>query len=151
VPDASSSDCLVRVTILDASNATIAEDSSDDVFTLTPNRTITVTAPNGGEKLIAGGKTNITWTTTGLGIATVDLQYSTDKGMNWKSIATGETNDGTYEWNIPTIGSQDYMVRIVIRDASDVALAEDTCDAVFSASKLLLPPLKPIKPLVPKL
>ncbi len=149
VPDASSVDCLVRVTILDANNAPLSEDVSDDVFTLTPNRTVTVTAPNGGEKLIAGGEINITWTTTGLGVATADLQYSTNKGTDWTSIAAGETNDGTYEWKIPDVASQEYLVRIVIRDANNVPLAEDTCDAVFGVSKLLLPPLKPLKPLIP--
>jgi hypothetical protein len=81
-------------------------------------------------------------------VATVDLQYSTNKGTDWTDIATGETDDGTYEWKIPSIASQECLVRIVIRDASNVPLAEDTCDAVFSVSKLLLPtpPILPVKP-----
>ena len=49
--------------------------------------TVTVTAPNGGETLTPGGSFNITWTASdNVGVANVDLAYSTDGGATYPNV-----------------------------------------------------------------
>jgi hypothetical protein len=126
VSDAESSQALVR--IYDA-NRPAATDDSDAVFTIaTP--VITVTAPNGGEQWVRGKTENITWTTTGSFSNNLTIQYSTDSGVNWTDIATGEINDGTYSWDIPIGMQTGTQTRIKIFDANRTA-ASDISDADF--------------------
>ncbi|MCP5051045.1 MAG: hypothetical protein GY940_28030 [bacterium] len=92
------------------------------------SQTLEVTSPNGGETWGVGTTQTITWTSTG-GVGTVDLEYSTDNGGSWTSIATGETNDGSYSWTIPDEESTQALVRISESADGDPV---DTSDAVFS-------------------
>ena len=62
-------------------------------------RTLAVTAPNGGEQFVAGSDTLITWT----GIPPDDrvrIEYSTDNGATWTFI-TDEATGGRYLWRVP--------------------------------------------------
>jgi hypothetical protein len=128
IPNTPSSNCQVRVS--DTSGP--AADVSNSVFTIDPYPTVTVTAPNGGETWIANTTHAITWTYTGT-IAAVNLEYSTNNGTSWTSIATSVTNTGSYNWEIPYISSTNCLVRV-----SDTATtANDTSNAVFTIE---LPP-----------
>lgn len=79
---------------------------------------IRVTHPNGGEKLAVGAVREITWT-SGSGVTTVTIDYSTDGGSTWRSpaIVTGTANDGSYLWTVPNTLSNNCILRI--RDAAD--------------------------------
>ncbi len=148
LPDTSCSNCLIRITIRSANEAVLARDTIDAAFNISAKPEVTVKAPNGGESWFAGGTQNITWTTTGTGVATVDLEYSLDKST-WVSIAKGETNDGSYSWKLPSTASNTYLIRITIRGADKAILDRDTSDKTFTITKLLLPPFKP--KVIPKL
>jgi hypothetical protein len=83
-----------------------------------------------------GAVENITWSTasiTGVTLAAnpVALSYSTDNGSTWTPIATGEANDGSYAWTLPSIDSSAVRVRIAV---TDIASAEhtDSSSASFS-------------------
>ncbi len=73
--------------------------------------TLRITSPNGGEKLLGGTSTVITWT----GIAatdTVQLEYSTNNGTNW-NIITDQATGLQHEWkNIPAVTSAQCLLRI---------------------------------------
>jgi len=128
IPNTPSVNCLVRIS--DTSGT--ASDVSNAVFTIDPYPTVTVTAPNGGETWIAYTTHTITWTNIGT-IATVNLEYSTNNGTSWTSIASSVSNTGSYNWVIPYISSINCLVRV-----SDTATtASDTSNAVFT---LELPP-----------
>ncbi|HXJ64580.1 MAG TPA: Ig-like domain-containing protein, partial [Actinomycetota bacterium] len=68
--------------------------------------TVTLTAPNGGQTLVAGTNTNITWTATdNVAVTTVDLELSRNGAAGpYTSIATGIANTGTFSWlvTLPT-------------------------------------------------
>jgi Leucine-rich repeat (LRR) protein len=128
VPNTPSVNCLVRI----GDTSGTASDTSDSVFTIDPYPTVTVTAPNGGETWIAYTTHAITWTNTGT-IATVNLEYSTNNGTSWTSIATSVTNTGSYDWEIPYISSTNCLVRV----SDTTTTASDTSNAVFT---LELPP-----------
>ena len=105
-----------------------SENSLEATATTTPADAITVTAPNGGENWTVGESHPVTWTSTGT-IANVDIDYSTDSGGSWTPMALGTTNDGSYEWTVPSVPSTTCLVRV--SDAANAATS-DNSDAVFT-------------------
>ncbi len=88
----------------------------------------TVASPNGGEVWIAGTSQSITWTSTGTP-GNVDIYYSINSGASWTSIVTNTANDGSHAWTVPTVTSDDCLIRvwgITDHDPSDAS------DTVFS-------------------
>jgi hypothetical protein len=146
IPNVESENCLVRATVRDSAGEVFNEDRSDKSFTITPQPTVKVITPNGGESLRINNVFTVKWSTTGLGISTVDLEYSTAMlmfpKMKWNPIATGEANDGSYSWKIPSDESTTCHLRITVRSATGDVLAQDTNDAAFS----LIPPPTPPPP-----
>ncbi|MFC1508289.1 SBBP repeat-containing protein [Candidatus Omnitrophota bacterium] len=95
---------------------------------IAPPKTLTLTAPNGGESWTAGTTQNITWTSSG--VTSIKLEYSTDSGANWSDIATGiVASAGSYAWIVPDVQSANSLVRI--SDESDASVT-DTSDVVFA-------------------
>ncbi len=97
------------------------------------NPTVTVTAPNGGETLAAGSSANITWSASdNFGVDHVDLYYSTDGGSTFPNmIASGEANDGTYSWSVPSVSTSTARVKVVASDAGSNT-GEDQSNANFT-------------------
>jgi WD40 repeat protein len=56
-----------------------------------------VVAPNGNEKFIVGGKTELSWKNPN-GLAPLSLYYSVDEGKNWHLISDFVTGE-SYTWN----------------------------------------------------
>ncbi|MBI5071360.1 Ig-like domain-containing protein [Candidatus Falkowbacteria bacterium] len=82
---------------------------------------ITVTTPNGGETLTGGGSYNITWSTVS-NSDPVSLYYSTDSGINFlNTIATNETNDGSYTWTVPNVATSTAKVKVVSGSLNDIS------------------------------
>ncbi len=108
VPNANSAQCLVRVT--DAGDP-LKTDQSNAVFTITPTNNVTLLTPNGGEAWVAGTVRSITYSLSG-GVTTVDLEYSTDNGVTWNTIVSGNTG-GVYNWTVPNVNSNVALVRAV--------------------------------------
>lgn len=102
--------------------------TANDQFTLVKGNALVLTAPNGGENLLAGSTETVFWTTVG-NIATVNLAYSTDNGVNWQPIATSIANTGSYSWALPSISSNQGLVRI--QSAVDQTISDES-DGRFS-------------------
>ena len=127
VPDAVSTTLLVK--LFDASR-TETVDMSDANFTIS-SPTITVTSPNGAEQWVIGTQHNITWTSVGsISANNIKLEYSADGGSSWTSIATGEVNDGTYNWSVANAVSGTCKIKII--DIGRVDTPQDTSDGVFA-------------------
>ncbi|MCP4713460.1 MAG: hypothetical protein GY869_32930, partial [Planctomycetes bacterium] len=97
------------------------------VWSFTVAAQLILTAPDGGESLEAGTKTNIQWQTKGE-IAKVDLDYSTDDGDSWDAIVSNLDNEDEYEWTVPDKLSSEVLVRVMetggkLSDASDSGFA----------------------------
>jgi len=90
-----------------------------------PLQTIEITSPKYGDELISGRKYYITWRWTGT-LQNVDIQYSIDNGLTWTYVATNVTNNGSYEWTVPTANSNTCLVKIIssqnqnVYDISDI-------------------------------
>jgi len=93
---------------------------------------VTVNSPNGGESWEGGSTKTITWSATDdktpSANLVITLEYSSD-GANWTSIATGEENDASYLWTVPSINSSLCLVKVVATDAvgnSGFDVSDDT-------------------------
>ncbi len=101
----------------------------DNVILTAEYDSINVTSPNGGETLMTGSTSNITWNSAG-NVSNVMIELSTDNGSTWSPITASPTpNDGEYSWTVPDTPSTQCLVRI--SDALD-GDPSDTSDAVFS-------------------
>jgi len=129
VPDPPSGDCLVRISGNDTDPDYELSDVSNAVFAITEAGTpaLTVTSPNGGERLFAGAVFEITWVSTGT-VGYVDIDYSIDSGDNWTPVAQSTENDGSHEWTVPETASDYCLVRVGETDGSPL----DIGDTVFS-------------------
>ena len=129
IPYLPSAQCKVRIS--DVSNSSVV-DESDNVFTISPTPTITVTSPNGGENWQVGSVHNITWTSSG--VTNVKIEYSINNGSSWSTIV-GNTpaSSGTYSWTVPNTPSAQCKIRI-----SDVSNSSvfDVSDNVFTISPI---------------
>ena len=126
VPAVSSSACFLAV----AEGTTLSPfDVSDASFSIIMNpASVTVTSPNGGETWFSGSTHDMTWTWTGT-IANVEIDYSTNGGVNWLPVTASTPNTGSFPWLIPPMPSALCLVRV--RDASNPGIA-DTSNALFT-------------------
>jgi hypothetical protein len=124
----------VRVVAFDASGNSTA-DSSDADFTIEDASApvVHVVSPDGGESLDAGDASKITWTATdNVSVDHVDLYYSLNGGTSYTSIAPGQPNSGTYDWDVPLITTiHTVRVRVAAFDASGNN-STDASDADFT-------------------
>jgi len=90
-------------------------------------QSINVVFPNGNEHFTEGvaAPHNIIWTASG--ITSFDVDYSTDNGSTWNSIATNVT-DKFLNWAPPADFSDSCLIRVVESGGS----IADTSDATFS-------------------
>ncbi len=107
---------------------------------------VTLTTPNGGEVFLVGTQQSISWNS--YGVTTVNLDYTTNNGSSWISIATNVpaknnteyideremvidkgSNLGTYMWTIPNTPSTQTRVRV--SSATNPSL-NDASDGTFS-------------------
>ena len=106
IPNTPSDSCLVKVSNHDNLNVF----DTGELFRI-PLQTIEITSPKTNDALISGRKYYITWKWTGT-FSHVDIEYSVDNGNNWSYIQTNATNNGSYEWTIPTANSDSCLVRM---------------------------------------
>ncbi|HEY4517987.1 MAG TPA: PKD domain-containing protein [Candidatus Paceibacterota bacterium] len=113
-----------------------ADSSEFELINPTTPGGITVTAPNGGEKLPLNGNSYITWKETGLGTVDIAL-YKNDQWLGW--INNNVTPDGQVSWNPSgyrmvtenyTAGDV-FKIYITGRKADGTGYVEDKSDAPF--------------------
>jgi RHS repeat-associated protein len=127
IPDTPSDNCLARVSAVDGDGE--PSGVSDQVFSivLPPSPILTVTSPNGGERLVVGSDYEITWSTVGT-VDDVKIEYSTDSGTSWTEIIASTANEGSHAWPVPDAVSDNCLVRVSETDGDP----SDVSDAVFS-------------------
>ncbi len=91
---------------------------------------LTLTYPVGNEKLVVGEQETIHWDAIN---TTNDflLEYSTNNGSSWSTIATVPSSSTNYTWVVPSDVSGECLIRITSGTFTDVS------DAVFSIANLV--------------
>jgi hypothetical protein len=147
IPSLLSDSCLIRIIAFDPASS-ISEDTSDLFFTitdLTPPQ-VSVIFPNGGETFGFGDSITILWGATDNGIVdSLSLFFSSDGGLIWDTLATGEANDSNFLWIAPSLLSDSCLIRITAFDLASNT-NEDTSDSIFSISDLISPQVSVVFP-----
>ncbi len=128
----SSSQCLIRVSDY---NGNVLSDVSNATFTIAPSNDITVTAPNGGESLVGLSTYTISWTNLPSASGQYNLQYSTNNGSSWTSIASNITGNA-YTWTVPNIPSSQCLIKVIDYN--------NTCKSDQSDATFTITPAQPI-------
>jgi hypothetical protein len=86
-----------------------------------------VTEPSGGERLAGGSNFLITWSNPGGSSSyTFDVRYSTNGGTNWSLIVADLTKATlSYNWSVPTVNSENVVVKVEAVDTGDVVILDD--------------------------
>ena len=103
----------------------------DDVMYSVP---ILISIPNGGEVFISGSSKTIEWSSSTPADANVKIEYSINNGTDWNDVNTSTENDGSYEWLVPEVTSNQCLIRI--SDGNDANIY-DTSDDVFTIFQCL--------------
>lgn len=118
-------------------------DTSDNSFTINPLPTLTVTSPNGGERLQPSTAHTITWSYTSDPGANVKIDLLKN-GALYSTIATvpvGSGGSGSYSWTVPdNLDPQgSYQVRV---SSVSYSFCTDTSNSYFYVD----PPIKVTSP-----
>lgn len=104
-------------------------------------RSVTVVSPNGGESWLARSVHPITWSALDF-TSNVAIDFSSDGGATWSSVAASAGNTGTYSWTLPA--STTTQGRIRVKDAtsglpSDISNANFTIEPEVESITVLAP------------
>ncbi|MFQ5719424.1 MAG: choice-of-anchor D domain-containing protein [Acidobacteriota bacterium] len=131
VPEGESVDVTVAGEVQDTTWFT----GTDTIRILRPH----LTSPDGGEFLVTGGVTNLTWETPPWGAAvTYDLYLSRDDGQTWETAASGLSGTSA-TWTVTGPATGIARVMVTASDSQGL-LGTDDSDASFVISDILLPP-----------
>ena len=111
---------------------------------------VTAVRPNGGEVFFVGSQDTIRWIATdNVGVTSVSIYYSTNGGSTFPyTIATGESNDSTYVWTVPSTLSDSCKVKVVAYDAALNDGGDISDDAFTIMAQPAVPDLSPLGVLV---
>jgi len=92
-----------------------------------PPSSLTLVAPNGGEKWQAGSAHTILWTSTG-NTWDVKIEVSLDDGVTYSTITSATADTGLYYWTAPNTVATNARIRVSatggqVSDASDGSFA----------------------------
>jgi glucose/arabinose dehydrogenase len=107
-----------------------------------PTPMLRLLIPNGGESWSSGSNQSIAWNSQG-SIPNVQLDYSTNNGANWSTIAVSTPNDGSYNWTVPSTPSSQSLVRV--SDATDGSPV-DVSDGLFAIVSTPAPEITSFNP-----
>ena len=98
--------------------------NSVSVDLLTSTETIIIKYPVGGEVFNVGSKPTIKYSSVGTS-SYMNLDYSTDRGTTWNSIATNVVDNGEYSnWTIPNTPSANCKIRITDADGTPSVISK---------------------------
>ncbi|MEW6194580.1 MAG: hypothetical protein AB1521_05420 [Bacteroidota bacterium] len=135
VPGTASSNCRIRIS--DASD-NLPFDTSDELFSIDPEPSLSIVSPNGGETITFGDKVAIQWTSES--VANVKIEYTLNGGATWATIVGSTPSIGTYSWDTaldPLLNTNSEQCRIRISDAND-GVPYDVSDQNFSLTNQIV-------------
>lgn len=97
-----------------------------DEFTLIKREGLFLSEPSGGEAILAGSATDVTWTSIG-GSCRVHVDYTIDGGAAWYRAAESTIDDGHFASTTPSVLTDDAWVRIT--DAADPSRSDRSSTA----------------------
>jgi endonuclease I len=106
-------------------------------MTLIQTRVLAVNTPNGGENLVAGKSTNITWLAANI-TGKVKLEYTTN-GTDFVFIDSVNASTATYAWTVPAVATTTAKIKITTLDNANSDLSNANFTINIPTLKLLTP------------
>ncbi|MFA9212699.1 MAG: endonuclease [Candidatus Methylacidiphilales bacterium] len=106
-------------------------------MTLNQGAVLTLSAPNGGESLLAGKTTNITWVASNI-TGKVKLEYTTN-GTDFILIDSVNVSPASFTWTVPSVATTTAKVRISTTNNSIADLSNANFTINVASLKLLTP------------
>jgi len=106
-------------------------------MTLNQGAVLTLSAPNGGESLLAGKTTNITWVASNI-TGKVKLEYTTN-GTDFILIDSVNVSPASFTWTVPSVATTTAKVRISTTNNSISDLSNANFTINIASLKLLTP------------
>ncbi len=94
-----------------------------------------ITSPTNNSFLVAGSNQEITWNVKGDSSSIVVLQYTTNGGSSWNSIASSGMAAGSYNWVIP-VGTNSFLCKVRIVRYTSKGLIPVSTTGNFSIANL---------------
>ena len=111
--------------------------SDGGLFSIMPAAMPTVISPNGGEHLIAGEQTDLTWAHSSCSGSSVRLELLID-GTVCTVLADSTDNDGSYSWSPTPCGETSEGYRLRITDLASGHVDESDSDFVMGPAFRIL-------------
>ncbi len=103
IPNQPNNNSFVRVQDY---NNTCIQDISNASFAITPPQPlINVTYPNSNITSYANNTINIQWTSAYVSSSFVKIEFTSNNGISWITVAEPTENDGSFTWTLPNINS----------------------------------------------
>lgn len=86
--------------------------------------TVAMGFPTGGETLPQGSAQTIRWTANDVRIPTdgVTIEFNSNYPTGtWQTLASGQPNDGVYQWTVPNLDSASCRIRVTVRDSTGLS------------------------------
>jgi len=125
------STALIRVSDAeDASNL-----ATSGVFSIiAPIFNVTLISPNGFQVWEAGTRKKVLFTTTN--VDQVDIEFSTDNGGSWETIAAEYlASSGSYDWDVPEVISNECLIRVVSSSDDDFLSVSNNAFSIEEADE----------------
>ena len=106
---------------------------------------LSLVSPNGGEIWKVGESRNIIWTSTGV-VCNVNIDYSTDSGATWTSIARNMANDGLHAWTVPNTPGNTCLLRVREIDGSPTGISNSVFSIIATGNETVSAPAAPAGP-----
>jgi hypothetical protein len=106
-------------------------------MTLIQTKVLALNTPNGGENLVAGKSTNITWLAANI-TGKVKLEYTTN-GTDFVFIDSVNASPATYTWTVPAVATTTAKIRITTLDNANSDLSNANFTINIPTLKLLTP------------
>lgn len=124
-PSDTAGKCYIRIT--DVSDSTIV-DMNNAPFSIVFTPELTLESPSGGDTLVSGQLTHISW--SAVTVDSIAVYYSANNGDSWNTIEQSlDAHNSPYTWLVPDNASDECLLKII--DVSD-SLICDVSDSVFS-------------------
>ncbi len=136
LPNVNSGLMRFRATVTDAGGSTATDESDADFRLDNVDPSVSLTNYAGGQLAKGGASVAVTFTASdnnALAAGPISLDYSTDSGATWTSLATGQNNTGTMNVTVPAVDSATARFRVTATDAAgrtavSVSAADFTID-----------------------
>lgn len=106
-------------------------------MTLNQSAVLTLSTPNGGENLLAGKTTNITWVAANI-TGKIKLEYTTN-GTDFIFIDSVNVSPASYAWTVPAVATTTAKIRISTTNNSVTDLSNANFTINVASLKLLTP------------